>query len=181
MFKIIKKTGKTVDAFELGKDDNYLAEFIRQGKIKKLPDNTYEVFSLEAINGKGEIAHSGDFVKIDSNDYPYPISRAFFKSNHKYIAGKQYEQIPKELVAWNVGEPMSEEIIFLLNNKGLVINENSLDKYFTAPLWGTVESAGKDAVIVFYRIRRDDGGNIIDADFNFVAFEEFKKTYDMIG
>lgn len=181
MFKIIKKTGKIVDAFELGIDDSCLDEFISQGRIKKISDNTYEVFSLEAINGNGEIAHSGDFVKVDSNGYPYPISRAFFKSNHKHLGCNKYEQIPKELVAWKFGEPTSEEITFLIDKKGLVIDENSFDKYFTAPLWGTVESAGKNAIIVFYNIMKDADGHIVDIDYNFVAFEEFKKTYDIIG
>ena len=42
-------------------------------------------------------------------------------------------------------------------------------------------SAPKDAVIVFYRISRDEAGQITDAEFNFVAGAEFEKTYELLS
>lgn len=42
-----------------------------------------------------------------------------------------------------------QEIEFLIQHKGLVINEQEEADYFVAPLWGTTETAAKDAVIVF--------------------------------
>ena len=68
-------------------------------------------------------------------------------------------------------------IRFLKEHKGLVICPEDPDRYFTAPLWGTLESAGANAVIVFYRVERDVNGSILDVDFNFVAHVEFEKSY----
>ena len=78
------------------------------------------------------------------------------------------------------GEPMCEEILFLMKEKGLVIKPDDYDHYFTAPLFGTVESAARNAVIVFYSISRNDSGCISDIDFNFVARDEFGRTYSII-
>lgn len=179
VFKAIKKDGKAVNAYELGTDDDLLAEYFSRGKLKKLSGDTYEVFSLEAVSGRGEIAHTGDFIKIDTGGNPYPVDRVFFWENHRHTGDTRYEQIPRELDAWDVGESMSEEVSFLIEEKGLTIS-GSAEKYFSAPLWGTVESAEKDAVIVFYSITRDAEGHITDADFNFVARGEFDKMYDRI-
>ena len=41
-------------------------------------------------------------------------------------------------------------------------------------------SAARDAVLIFYSITRDEQGDIVDADFNFVAREEFNQTYRFI-
>ena len=64
--------------------------------------------------------------------------------------------------------------------KGLVIDETSEEKYFTAPLWGTMLSAAKNAMIIFYELLWDRDGKVVEADFNFVARSEFEKTYNMI-
>ena len=58
------------------------------------------------------------------------------------------------------------------------IREDDPERYFNAFLWGAPLSAGKDAVLIFYSIKRDIDGNIYDADFNFITREEFEKTYD---
>ena len=76
---------------------------------------------------------------------------------------------------------MCDEIAFLMEEKGLVIDRQSRDRYFSAPLWGTTLYAARDAVIIFYSITRDQMGRIIDADFNFVERGVFGKTYERIG
>ena len=38
-------------------------------------------------------------------------------------------------------------------------------------------TAARDAVIVFYELEYDAGGEIVEADFNFVAKDEFDKVY----
>ncbi len=179
MFQIKKTTGKMVTAYRLGDDNSAVAALIAAGKIKQTGDDTYEIFSQEAVNGKGEVAHKGDYVKVDSTGAPYPNAAAFFERNHRHIVGDQYEQIPQPLAAWDVNEPMSEEVQFLIAHKGLVINEDDESRYFNAELWGTMLSAAKDAVICFYSVTRDDNGVITDADFNFIAREEFGKTYEV--
>ena len=175
--KAIKNQGKSVRAYELGKDSKQIEQWIEEGKIKKISEQEYEIFSREAINGAGQIAYQGDFVKVDTSAMPYPNSRAFFLANHKRINEEEYEQIPKPVFIWHSQEAIVPEIEFLIKNKGLIINKEEKEKYYTAPLWGTVLSAEEDAYIVFYFIERNAEGAIIDVDYNFVKNEEFHSTY----
>ena len=75
---------------------------------------------------------------------------------------------------------MCPEVLFLIEHKGLVIDETNPNQYFSATLWNTQESAQENAVLVFYSISRDKAGNIIDADFNFVERTEFDRTYKIL-
>ncbi len=177
MRKAIKKHGSDIKAYQLGTSSSILDELIAEGKIKKLNDETYEIFSQEAQGGKGEIAHKGDYIKIDSQGSPYPNDKDFFENNHKHIRDDVYEQIPKEIEIWESTDPMCPEIEFLINKKGLKIRQDNYERYFGAELWGTWLTAAKDAVIIFYEINRDENGKIIDLDFNFVSRSEFNKNY----
>lgn len=183
MIDIIKKNGTRLFAYRLGETHPVIDRLLSEGKIVVRDNGEFEIMSLEAYNGgsgKGQIAHAGDYIKIASSGFPYPNNAEFFHSNHRRISGDEYEQIPKPLKAWTVQEPMCEEMQFLIEQKGLVINENDATNYFTAPLWGTVESAAKDSVIVFYRVERNSCGKIVDAEFNFVVRDAFDETYDII-
>ncbi len=175
MFRVIKNVGKAVNAYPLNADHPVIASLIARGLIRRLDNGHFAVFSQEATNG--EICAPEDYIKIDSKGMPYPNSREFFLSNHKPIGPDTYEQIPKPLEAWDVHEAVSEEILFLQENKGLSMNENDKEAFFTAPLWGDIEKARKDAVIIFYQIDREPDGRITDISFNFVARNEFEKTY----
>ena len=180
MLKVIKNSGKSVFAYRLGDDHPVLRKLIREEKIVPLNDGTFEVFSQEAVNGgsgHGQLAKVGDYVKLDSAGHPYPNDAAFFASNHRYIAGDEYEQIPKPLDAWTAEEPICREVEFLIREKGLILNEDDPGHYFSAVLWGTRETAAQDAVLIFYRIDRAEDGTVLDANFNFVARKEFEKSY----
>lgn len=181
MRKAIKNQGKILTAYRLGDGSEAELRLLEEGKIRRTPDGNYEIFSLEAINGSGEIAYAGDYIKFSSDGWPYPNDRAFFEANHRRIDGDTYEQMPKPLDAWTAEDGMVPEIAWLIAERGLVISEKEEEKYFTAPLWGTMLSAARDAVIVFYRIDRDENGNITDADFNFVAKNEFDRTYSWVN
>ena len=178
--RVTKKHGKTVRAYRLGDRSGVIEKLICEGKIIPHADGTYEVFSQESVNGSGQIAKIGDYIKLDSAGCPYPNDEAFFNANHRHIEGDSYEQIPKPLLAWTVDEPITEEISFLIAHKGLILNDKSQDKYFNAPLWGTVESSPRDSALIFYSVSRNEAGEITDADFNFVAKDEFEKTYRII-
>lgn len=180
MRKAIKSKGRIVQAYRLGSGSPVEKQLIAQGKLRPLPGNRYEVFSYEAVNGSGEIAQAGDYIKVDDRGFPYPNLRDFFLANHRRLQGDLYEQIPKSLEAWTAEDGMCPEIAFLVEAKGLVIDESDPARYYTAPLFGTLESAARDAVIVFYAIRRDDAGRITDADFNFVDREAFEQTYEWL-
>lgn len=172
-----KKTGKQVEAYQLGKDSAKEKDMIGSGRIRPLDDGSYEVFSQEAVNGKGEHAQVGDYFKIDNAGFPYPNSKEYFEREHRKIGEDLYEQIPKELQAWSLKEGETPEIRFLKENRGLVISEDHME----APLWGSILSADPDAVIVYYSVQKNLEGEIQDIDFNFVARNEFEKTYDVLG
>lgn len=180
MKKAIKKEGRLITAYQLGMNSLGIAELMAQGRIKKNGDGSYEVFSREAVNGKGEVAQDGDYIKIDSGGFPYPNDKVFFEENHKKVGENAYEQIPQPLNTWTVQEPMCEEIEYLLKKGALTFHADNPDKYFNAQLWGSVLSAPKDAVLMFYRVDRDKEGNIEDIDFNFIERGEFERTYDYI-
>ena len=184
MLKIVKKSGKQVNAYRLGEECPELKALIQQGKLRVMPDGSFMAFSQEALlgqSGQGERCFAGDYIKIDSSGAPYPNRAAFFEANHRHISSHLYEQQPTPLDGWTVQEPMCEEITFLLEKKGLAFHPEDEAHYFTAPLWGTMEAAAKDAVIVFYSITRDETGRIIDADFNLICRDEFEKTYTILS
>ena len=170
-----KKTGNQVEAYRLGDHSDKEQEMIKRGLIRLREDGTYEIFSQEAVNGIGECARAGDYFKIDNAGFPYPNSRDFFENDHRKIGKNLYEQIPKELLAWSREEGETEEIRFLKEHKGL----NLTGHHMEAPLWGTILSAGFDALIIYYSIQRDEEGKIVDIDFNFLDRIEFERTYDV--
>lgn len=175
-----RKRPVIVQAYRLGDESNVVDGLTAEGEIRLRGDGSFEVYSQEAKGTSGEIAHAGDYIKLDSSGMPYPNSAEFFEENHRHITGAFYEQRSNEVSVWMHGEPVGEEIQYLMENKGLTLHEDDPDRYFQAPLWGTGLSAAKDAVIVFYRIDRDEGGRIRDAEFNFVAGDEFAKTYELL-
>jgi len=177
MANIIKIYGKMVKAWELGKGSAMEFELRELGKIKYLGKGQYELFSQEAQSGSGEKACAGDYFKLDKAGYPYPNKRDWFLANHSHMGGDDYEQLPKPLRAWEVKEPINEEVQFLLDHKGLKLNPDTPEEYFGAKLWGAWLTAASDAVLVFYSVSRDENGGIIDADFNFIARAEFEATY----
>lgn len=177
-----KKEGKTMKAYCLGADSAMEQQMIREGKIKKYADGTYELFSQEAVNKIGEKAQIRDYFKVDGSGYPYPNTREFFEQNHmKLDEPDTYMQIPAPLKAWMINRPECEEITWLKQHNKLTVNETDEQKYFSAFLWGTLLSTPKDSIIVFYGVTRNADGRITDIDFNFVARDEFEKTYDVIA
>lgn len=180
MRKAIKKKGKQIKAYCLGKNKEKINEFEKQGLLKKIDKEHFEVFSHETKNGKGQIAKVGDYIKFDSSGRIYPNDKEYFEKNHKHIKGDIFEQIPGEVSFWTADEERCPEIDYLIKKKGLMIDINSVDKYFTAPLWGSMLSAGKKDVIVFYSIDKKNG-EITEVDFNFVEKDEFNNTYIILG
>lgn len=174
----VKREGKLVRAWELGAGSAMEQEMIRGGKIR-LTHEGYELYSREAVNGQGQKAKPGDFFKVDAGGYPYPNEREWFRANHRHLQGDEYEQMPKPLAIWEVGDGESELIHWLTDGGRLTIREDDPARYFNARLWGAELSAAKDATVVFYSVDRDAAGKIADVNFNFVACEEFQRTYSL--
>ena len=179
MFTAIKK-GTIQKACRLGEESPLLEQLLREGKIIQTTPGEYQVFSIETDGKHGQIAHDGDFVKVDAKGNAYPNSADFFLEKHMQIGENTYMQKPQRLSAWDADEPMCDEIAFLMQQKGLVIDRSSQERYFSAPLWGTMLYAARDAVILFYSITRDENGLITDADFNFAERGVFTQTYERI-
>ena len=177
MAKVIKKKGDVIEAYELGAGTTKEKELISQGKIVYRGNGIYEVFSQESKNGEGQFAIKGDYIKIDSEGFPSPKTKEWFLANHKLLSKNKYEQLPKELLAWECKEKITPEMKFLISERGLYLDYDNDKEFFGAELWGAYLTAPKDAVVIFYDVKYDENGNVIDAEYNFVARKEFKLTY----
>lgn len=176
----IKNKKKIVKAYQLGNGTDMEKKLLEEGAIVLKEEGLYELFSQEAVNGIGETAHSGDYFKVDEvggKHFPYPNDKEWFESNHTHLSGDEYEQTNKPLGIWEVCDPVSEEIQYLLKNGKLTLDEKDETHFFNAFLWGADLSAAKDAVVLFYSVDRDDDGVITDISFNFVARADFEKSY----
>lgn len=174
---------KIIEAYCLGENSEMEQQLLKEGAMRKQEDGSYELFSCEAVNGSGQIAYAGDYFKVDHVDgknYPYPNTREYFLKNHRHLSGNEYIQNSSGdtvYAIWQDGDESCEEIRFLLDTGRLTISPDTPDKYYNAFLWGTMLSARKDAVVVFYEVTRDSEGKITDIDFNLVARESFEKNY----
>ena len=176
--RLAKKRQILFQAFCLGQNSRMELEYISSGKVRPVGNGTYEVFSVEAKDGKGEIAHSGDYVKLDSNGNPYPNSSTFFERNCIQVGENQYRQISTPVEVWFADEPICEVVSYLLLNNRLQINEGDQEHYFRAELWGAPLSSARNAAVVAYSVSRNAAGKITDVDFNFVERSEFDRTYE---
>lgn len=177
----VRKKSRLIAAWRLGDGTAKEREMIAQGKIVKRADGTYEIASRESVGGVGQIASKGDYFKVDLGGYPYPNAKQTFEATHTHDHGDWYVQQTPLLPAWVYGQPMTDEVKYLLDGNIVKIDESDPARFYTARLWGTQEYASKDAVIVFYRVDRDGDGRITDAEFNFVERSEFEKTYRVEG
>lgn len=176
---VMKRQNLPVTACRLGDGTALERRLIASGALRDLGGGRYEVFSREAQNGAGELARAGCFVKLDGEGFPYPNSAEYFLSNHDATADG-YVQRARPLEAWREGQPVSGAVRFLLDSGRLRIDRQDPLRRYSARLWGTVLSADRNAVIVFYEVRRGPAGTIEDAQFGLVAGDEFEKTYDII-
>lgn len=168
-------------AWELGTDSAMEQEMVRLGKIAVRPGGIYEVFSLEAREEKGQVARAGDFFKVDDRGFPHPLERASFLRDHQPLEGGWYEQAARPLKIWRREDPDCEEVRFLLDRGILRIRPDDPDRYFSADLWETEESAASDAVLVFFDVVRNPAGGISAVNFNFVDKTYFDKHYRVIS
>ncbi len=176
-----KKKVIRFQAWQLGKNTPMERKLIRQGRIRKREDGLYELFSLEATGRVGQIASAGDYFKVDPPGCPYPNRLDVFERSHRHIEADWYEQIAAPVQIWMAYDPECEEIDYLLASGQLRIHPDDPARYFSAKLWGTEETAARNAVIVLYEIERDDEGVIRSVDFNFVERGYFDRTYDIVS
>lgn len=179
----VKKNSRPVVAFQLGNGCSEEKDLIEKNKLKKLPDDQYEVFTRESGAVSGQKCDSGDYIKIDTAGYPYPVKKDVFEQMHTLYKGK-WIQLSEVRSAWycDLGsEDECEEMRFLLSNGKIEISKSSYDCYFSSnDQWETTLSAAKDAVIVFRNIERELNGSIISVNFSFVARDEFLRTYYLL-
>lgn len=175
-----RKKPVRVNAYRLGEQSEGLDRLIKEGLVSQSDDGTFEVHTMETKDEKGETAHAGDYVKLDAAGRPYPNKAEFFEKNHRHIDGDQYEQFPKDREVWMMGDAMCPEVEFLIEQGRLELHKEDPEHYFKGTGWGTKLTASSDAALVFYEIKRNAGGNIVDAEFNFVDRDTFEETYELI-
>lgn len=174
------KTATRVRAWELGAGSDMEKEMIRVGKIIAHPDGVYEVFSQESTEGKGQMAHAGDYFKVDERGCIHPNERDFFLQNHQHLENEWYLQTARPLKIWRLGDPDCEEIRFLLDSGILSVRPENKERCFSSRLWDTTETAAADAVIVFYHVEKDPEGKVTAVDYNYVEAEYFRTHYEVI-
>lgn len=175
-----KKPNRT-QAWELGAGSAMEKKMISDGLIVPREGGRYELFSLEAVSGRGQSAQAGDYFKVDGTGHPYPNARAAFQRNHTPLGGDWYEQRTEPVPVWMKDDPACEEISFLTQTGRLSIHPENPERYFSALLWGTLESAADTAAVVFYSVSRDSSGRISAVEFNFVEQGEFRRTYELLA
>lgn len=179
----VKSLRKIITAYPLGEGHPMEAALIAEGAIRLLPDGTYELFSQEAVNGRGQVAHAGDYFKVDDVDgkhFPYPNDREFFLANHTHLSGDEYEQANKPLMIWQADDAVTEEVRWLVDNGRMTLKPEDPDHFFNAFLWGADLSAARDATLIFYSVDRDENDAIADISFNFVAKSAFDESYTLL-
>ena len=174
------KESSRIQAWELGVDSVMEQEMIRCGKIVARPGGIYEIFSREAVGKKGQIAAAGDFFKVDDYGCPHPWRRAAFLQEHQPLKGDWYQEAARQVKIWRLGDPICEEIRFLLDRGILRVNPNNPDRCFTALIWETEETAASDAVVVIFDTDRDAEGCVAGVHFNFIEIGYFNKYYRVI-
>ena len=170
-----------LQAWQLGAGSDEEKRLIESGKIRLRPDGSYELFSQEATGGTGQIAEAGDYFKVDADGYPYPNKKEKFEATHRHAEGDWYIQESKPFPIWTRDEPEDERIRFLVSAGLLSFHPDTPERYFSAELWGTLETSPADSVVVFYDIQRDGEGRITHIDFNFVIKSEFDRTYEILA
>ncbi len=177
---IRKKLAPPVTVCCLGEGSELEQTLMIRGVLLAKADGSYEVRTRESGENAGEAAKAGDFVKLDSGGFPYPVSRDTFLRNHRLTA-EGYVQIPRVLQAWTLEEAPSPALNWLLAQDRLQLDPQDPAHTFQAELWGTRLTAPRDAVLVFYKILTGDDGEIRDVDFNFVVREVFSESYEILS
>lgn len=173
---VIKKV-VPMPAFQLGTPCALAQKLIDAQLLLPLPEGLWEVRTREAKE-QGEIAKTGDYIKLDSIGMPYPVAKGWFESNHKQQEDGLYLQNAKPKKAWCTDELMCKEIQFLVNQDLLQWDRKT---GFGANLWGAWQTAEADAVIIFDEVCTNDAGHIQQVEFHFVAAEEFNATYENLS
>lgn len=181
------KRSRLCKAFCLGAGSPLEESYLEKGLIIHRNDNLYEIFTKETKE-KGELAETGDFVKIGQDGEIYPNKRDYFLNNHKKIQADMSEELYEQnkSVVWVAFwedfqtpiEKLPEELRFLIRQKGLKINSENEREYYEAEIWGTYCYAKKDAAVVIHRKVRDDEGKIADIRFQFVDKDIFDDSYE---
>lgn len=85
-----KRKSRIVHAWVLGAGSETERRLIGEDTILREQDGRYRLFSLEAVNGVGELAEPGDYFKVEEVEgrhYPYPNDREWFIENHRPLGG----------------------------------------------------------------------------------------------
>ena len=174
---IVVKKVVPMPAFQLGTACALADKLTAEGLLLPQADGMWRVKTREAME-EGELARTGDYIKLDSSGMPYPTEREWFEANHTRTEDGMYLQTAHPRKAWCSRELMCPEIRFLVEQNLLLWHPA---EGFEAELWGTRQTAGPDAVVVLNRVETDSQGRIRAVDFHFVDADEFSRTYEVLS
>ena len=177
MYKVRKKIGKLIKAWQLGQNSDMEKRLLAEKKITR-EDGIYRLMSLEAVRGGGlgEVAAAGDWFRIEERAdqaYPYPLNADYFSSNFRKLKSTDdFEAIPKILDAWFAEEPVSQEVRYLLDAGKLILTDDNI----IGLIWGTTLSAPKKgSAIIFYSVSRLPSGEIL------AVAQAFQRDYEVLS
>lgn len=176
---LIKKKALPQQVCCLGEGSALEQELIQRKLLKKRADGLWELTTRET-EGKGEVCRPGDYIKLDSLRMPYPNDPVYFRENHAHLEGEWYIQNSRPVCGWTLEQPDDPIIRFLVDTGRLRIDLRDPRRTFSAFLWGTEQTAARDAVIIITATERSAEGQITDVSFHMVAGDEFRKTYDIL-
>lgn len=187
MRRAVKKS-TLVRAWELGAGSEMEKFLLSRGAIREREGGNYELFSLETPGNRGQMAAKGDYFKVTVTGegekalfYPYPNPGQAFLEDHVRIEGDVYAQRVRPVCFWRAGEVPCGVIAWLLGTGRLRVPAAGGSSGFRAALWGTVEEAPPDAVILVHKAELDDRGVLRDVDFNFIQKDIFARDYRILG
>lgn len=174
---IVKKNVVPMPAFQLGTSCPLAEKLTAEGLLLPQADGAWRVKTRESMT-EGELARDGDYIKFDSASMPYPTKKDWFEANHTRVEEGLYLQKVQPRKAWRAAEPVCPEVRFLLD-RGLL--QWDPEQGFGAELWGTWQTADRDAVVVLDRVEPDGQGGFTAVEFHLVAAEEFAVSYEVLG
>ena len=177
---IIKNKSEMVKACRLGGMPSEMElKLMDEGKIKLCNGRVsiYEVFSQKSKEGSGERARAGDFVKIDKDGYPAVVRMEEFLNNHRKVKDDIWEEIPEPILAWEKQDKVIPEMQFLIDKKKLMFDATDPKKFFVVLVNQKRITASEDAILIFFNIKYNSDGAVVDTDIEFVEKEDFESNY----
>ena len=192
---------RRVKAWELGAGSLIERDLIAEGAIRPEDDELYRILSRERFLQEtrfaqetpvGTFAEKGDFITVNTvngKQYPCLNQRKYFMETHQHIEGNEYDQRSEAVGVWFFGDPVSPELQYIskYNILSAVLRHMIAGNRFwlltsdafigISPVRAIELYFGDKATIIFYNVKRNETGEIVDLDFMFIERDAFNRDY----